>query len=360
MTKTTKYVIGILLVGMMLSCQSWKSVLIISPTSTVDASLLPRGKVFVGSVEGEYLVYNLDTGDAGFLTLFPECRILPQGREAICQREDRLYIVDIDSKHEAVLPLIGVDAWKFTSNRQGVLLMIDKENGFVELHYYDLGRGSSRLLATIHKGEWALFPDLSGDGNHLVGLYQANASNALIDIDLQNNSAEEISLSIDVDKILELSPSPIRAVLGIGATEVKWEDVNRCYTTAFYTYDVETGVARKIAHVPSGEACYEFFNIVARNIWSPDGTKVALVAGQKLCILYVGDVHQSCVQIARGDEIIDVVSWSPDSRFLAYILTDTVSGTKDLYLVSDDGTVKYALVGKLTYSRIVDLFWSLP
>jgi hypothetical protein len=113
----------------------------------------------------------------------------------------------------------------------------------------------------------------------------------------------------------EMAWSPVDSLLLYGGAR------NRPHvgveTTDIFVADAEERRSRHLAEAPAGEI-YGLFH--GAEVWSLDGRKVALLAGQQLCVVDVALASQTCTVVATGASTIRSYSWSPNGRFVALVL----------------------------------------
>lgn len=326
-----------------------------SPTPTLEVE---SEKIFVGGENGAYLVFNLEAQQSHSILLPTDCRISRQGQSAICESISGVYVFDLSTGSKTELPFSKPYSWSLPSD-QRIDYVQEDGNRLFDLFEYDIVSGSITHLLTFNPQEWALNPIVSNDRKHIIGGRIEDSKIALVEIHPGNDTYTIIGHDILGD-ITDIIWSPTDPILGVGSTEVTYQDVPPCTTTIFSTYNAMTGETKQIAHSPNG-MCYEYFwSGYIRNIWSPDGAKVALIAGQSLCVLDIFEENrQNCFTVTQAEETIKRIAWSPDSQYMAYIIKNRSNGGLSLYKISVGNLSKSILLEHISMnSPIVDFFWS--
>lgn len=338
--------------------QSLTPALTLTPTSMISIN---SENIFIGTENGRYTVFNVSTHRSDSIMLSTECRILPNGRSAICEGAENAYLVDFQSGDQIEFPLPVDLFWSSIYNQFVVFPMQATDHTSVELIEYDFINGIETHIITYNPQVWFFPVIVSSDRNYIVGGRTMDTGIHLFTINPEDNTGTSISQEI-VGTITDFAWSPVGSILGVGSTQSTYQDVTACTTTIFSIYDAATGRTRQVAHSPTG-TCYSYFlSGYTRNIWSPDGTRVALLAGDRICVINVfGENAQNCLLVTQSEEVIEKTAWSPDSKNLAYLVQSKSDYAYSLRSISIDDFLQTVLIERFyTTNMIVDFTWSGP
>ena len=339
-----------------------------SPTVTpISSSIrISHESIFLGTDSGEYVIYDMLKQEAYGVTFPGKCRIARLNQTAVCRTERGLEAIDLVTGDWTVLPIENPSWWSLTTGDRSIYYASEEGEDLWSLHRFDWGQVVGEFLATISPDGWSIFPKISDHGRVIVGTRYGDTLNRLYEITLDGNY-QRFGPDITAG-ITDLSWSPAGELLGLGATDISYDEPGFCNTTVFLVYVVSTGQIKQVARAPEG-TCYAYFQTETSNIWSPDGTMVALipsnryvVANQEFCILNVEPGTQHCIPGVHDNEWISRVAWSPDSRYLAYIVENRdMANDQALWIISIDGSSRWSLLEDLSLSGdITDLVWIDP
>jgi hypothetical protein len=330
-------------------------------TSSITPTLYAEGEnIFIGEENGVYIVFTLEDLRSNSITLPDNCIVLWHGRRAICESSKSIFVFDLNNGQKIDLPFAKPYSWHLTVDQRIDYLQENNRNLF-DLFTYNLAGGSVNHILTFNPQDWVLNPIVSNDAKHIIGGHIESSKLSLVEINPLNNAFTVVGNKIPGD-ITDITWSPVEPILGVGSTEFKYQDIPGCTTTIFSTYNATSGEVKQIAHAPFG-TCYEYsWSGYARNIWSPDGSMVILIAGKNICIVDIsGNSEQNCILITKEDEMIKRLSWSPNSQQLAYIVENMSTGVFSLHIYTIADHSDSTLMERMRIDfAITDFIWSKP
>jgi hypothetical protein len=297
------------------------------------------GSVFVGSYfSGDYI--QIDFAHQTILNhdFASKCRILESGLAALCSQEHGLSMYDvITGVTSSLVQGASIRSKGLTESGKSLYYSSGDEGGMVfSLYVYDFQTSEIRSLGEFDLNEWLVTPSISNDGNYLIGArYENGAKAQWYIVDTTTNSIDPLGTSDNFWATYNVSWSPIDDNVLLGETNVNVE-IGSC-PNRIINYDVSTNLARVVVDAPYG-SCYDEFGLHGGDIWSPDGSMIALMIQQgTLCVIFTFDNTQKCVPLP-GSTIKPIrnLTWSPDSRYLIYLTQDY---KLQMYSIADESIV---------------------
>jgi len=276
------------------------------------------GRLFIGSYpNGNYQVFdfNQNTYEKKEIPLY--CIILSKGSYAICKDKNQLFMWNIDTNEKINLPIKNVSDWRLTPD-QGMIYSTSSDDNTqtFPMSVYEISEGKILPLPTVDLSKLLVLPYLSNNGDFLFGTkYVAPWKNYLVEIDKATGQLIDIYTPDDFWITYNISWSPNENLLAFTGTDMRTENAN-C-STYLMIYNAKSGEINKSKKLTTGQ-CYDDFELHSTNIWSPNGEKIALVEGNKICIINVKDLIPKCGNVADTKDKILKISWDPTSKFLAF------------------------------------------
>lgn len=333
----------------------------IPPTQTSNTTpnfrfLNVPGSVFVGSYfSGNYI--QIDFAHRVVLNhdFPPKCRMLKSGLAALCSQADGLSIYDVvTGVTSSLVQGTSIQSKGLTEAGKSLYYSSGDEGGMVfSLYVYEFQTAEIRSLGEFDLNEWLVAPSLSNDGNYLIGARFENGANAQwYVVDAITGSINHILASENFWATYNVSWSPIGNKVLLGETDVNVE-IGSC-PNRIINYDVSSNLARVVVDAPNRN-CYDEFGFHGGDIWSPDGSMIALMIQQStLCVISMIDTMQKCTPLPGSiEKPIRSLTWSPDSRYLIYL---TQEYNLQIYSIADESIISIGDIPKSLNAGI--LVWS--
>jgi len=306
----------------------------------VDSSHKLVGKLYVGmSYTGEYIQFDFDQNRIARIQLPEDCQILATGKEALCQDNDpggaliRYSLYDV-VKAEKQYPFKDDDGkWILTSSGR-LIESVDVTGEKKTIKAYDLVTKEVIQIGTFENRDYQyLIPFLSNSGTQMVGVEYGNDPWLL---DSRWYFMEKGSMTPESILI----PEPLYATTDSIAWApddsmvvllAAWDDVEQSEGPLcgkeILLFDPATQAVESIGEVPP-DRCITEFPFYPHQVWSPDGSKLALVLDQQdICIKDLSKKEKPCQVITNNygsDRYVKGITWSVDSQWLAYMIGDTL------------------------------------
>jgi hypothetical protein len=323
-----------------------------TPTPPID---LGSENIFISMRNGEFLVYNIDTQQAVSIYLPTECSVLPSGRSALCSGDQGAYLYDLEKRTMTMLLQKSTQHFGGLSHDQSKYYYW--EDGSTDWFSVDFVSQTVRRFAAIDYGDRDLGPYISTDQRYIFWNVTHESSTILRTYDTE--SGQYITINPGVGNITDLEWSPRDSIIAIGSTTLADTPLESMGFDITYvsTYNADTGETKLITRAPNQEN-YVSFSSYARNIWSPDGTQLALISGQSVCAIKIIDLSKSCIDDkGKRAGITFTIVWSPDSKYLAYI---EIGSKLVLHIVSADNLSNVIVEKNVPGNWVEDLLWTNP
>jgi WD40 repeat protein len=353
----------------------------ITPATLIPVSITPdtiaaginflpelRGSLFIGSYDsGVYIEIDFDHDKVSRYQLPGGCQLLSGGLKAVCEVNPftdnaEIYIYDVIAERRGFTEQ-GVGRWDLTSSEQILAYTRASPDGIgISIHAYDFETNTSSYVGTFNnKGATLSLPWLSNSANSMIGLdmngpFDDDDSWYVMDTSTMEDEPITVPENIAATNSIEWSPNnALIALVGF------YRDDERALPGALtcgkevLIYDPILKNVKSRIEVPKGR-CYDPFYIHPLSIWSPDSSKLALVLDQQdICIIDMLGREPACSLITNyysSEHYISRLSWSPDSRYVAFIAGDD---TIQVYSINDEKT--YHIADLSTSPIGSDLVW---
>ena len=350
----------------------------VSPMPFIDTS---HENIVMETPFGIYLVYDIDEQRSYEVTLpAVDCVFARRLWIAICQTNNGLVSVDIQTGLQTALPIPPVRGWELTTGERSLFYNVDMGDvefqgeiigDIYELYRFDLKRNTIEDLGPLNTTEGLGELALSNLGGHLAsvrGIGESHRASELYEI-MPDGTYQRIGPDL-VLTVEELTWSPTDEILGITASDLFYDESlsdqgPNCTTTRFITYRWSTQEVRQVSQAPI-DTCFQYTYHTSSNIWSPDGRRVVLklippygqTEDEELCVVEIDSASQRCLAVVLPEEWITQVAWSPDSLSLAYLVANRSSRYVDLRMISADGGTQTVLLANiLGVWEITGLVW---
>ena len=288
---------------------------ILSSVSEIQAD----GKLWIYDGSSIYWIIDMKTGMVTKTSSPPaNCFYTPifESLKVICIGTKNLYLYDLSNHNVQDLSIRNPDRlylppWG-VNNKYLVYGYWSDDLQKVNIYSYDCATKQEALISTNNQDSEYY---ISSDGQQVVTLI----NNRIYDI-LTENTIELTPVGYE-DLIYDpysLVWSPVSNLLFFGAGN---HNVNPFpETNNYFVVNTDTGVANKFS-LPTDE----LRNSLLGAFWSPDGEQIAIGGGRELCVLNVSELNGECVEsIEEQGRYVTAITWSPDSRFIAFYGSDTV------------------------------------
>ena len=331
-----------------------------------------HGRLFIGSSQlGEYFELNFEQKKILSYRLPNDCQLLMNGREAICDLdpytdETVTYVYDVINSRKIFPFDTPGGRWRLTSSESLLeYVRVDQHQRIIEV--YDLKSKETSLLGGFdHQEMRLLIPRLSNSGNALIGLDEQGVN--------WENDDQWYFIRTEL-----FTYEPLLVPNYIAATDsFEWSsDDAKVALVGFYSddeighagtlqcgkevliYDPLTQVITNSIKIPD-KKCITPMSLYPHHIWSPDNSKIVLILDmQDVCIIDLAGKDSMCSLITSNigtNEHILSLSWSPDSKNIAYILTN---GEIMVYTFGDGESKKITNLDELSLLFIGEnLVWA--
>ena len=294
-----------------------------------------------------------------------------------------IYIHMIGSKDATkVTDFDGQDLWPQFIEGGRELVYVSEKDGTYNLWRVPVVRGGQAKQVTFYQGDGVRFPSVSADGTHIT--FEVGDQIIVLALNKAGAKPEVQVLTAPLDA--RVNPQDVRTITG-GASEVSpSDDGEQIALVAQGDIFVTTGnggKAQRVSEAPERDAdttwspdgkslvyvtrkdgqpdlyvisstdkeetklskattrkterLTDTLATESNPRFSPDGKKLAYISGRQALIVADAD-GTNPKQVARGLEISEM-SWSPDSRWLTYALSDEEYNS-DVMVVKADGGSK--------------------
>lgn len=327
-------------------------------TSTIVRLQIPTaanltGHIFIGSSwEGRALVIAPTNLIVDELKIKAECGIMNDGVHAICRRKDGLVSLNLATGEQKQLPIPST-SWKFTPDQEIIYFSKNDNSNIYTMLAYNLKNAMLFRLMEVNMEEWVVLPSLSSQGKYLAGAHDDTGieNDKIFLIDYRNGSFIEVPAAAKAT--WNLAWSPIGQILAYGLTDIETE-IGFC-TNYLGIYNAETGESRILTKAPPG-ICYDDFDAHFSSIWSPDASQVALILQTSLCLIQIETGAEECYKLVGEEEQIGKAAWSPNSRFIAYIVEDEHKKNLGVFSLADK--IPFTLLKDIPITPIDIFVWS--
>jgi len=268
--------------------------------------------------ESKFLIIDMVTGVIKSTPSPPNC-LYPtfDNTEVICRGSGNLYLYDLATHDKKDLPITNPDRLYLLPWVQNSRFLVygywsDEEERLVDIYSFDLETKQEKLLAeNMPDGEYYI----SSDGRHVI----TEIDNRIVDI-MSNPEVDLTPVGYEnlIYNTYSLIWSPISNLLYIGATDTSSDAFP--LTNNYFIANVDAGIVTKIS-VPTDV----LRNAILGAYWSPDGNQIAIADGPELCNYHIDELHGECTDnIQEPGSSVSSIAWSPDSRFIAFFVSDTI------------------------------------
>jgi WD40 repeat protein len=277
------------------------------------------GKLWIYDGRSIYRIIDMKTGMVTKTSSLPaNCFYTPifESLKVICIGTKNLSLYDLSNHNVQDLSIRNPDRlylppW-VVNNKYLVYGYWSDDLQKVNIYSYDYATKQEVLISSNNQDSEYY---ISSDGQQVVTLI----NNRIYDI-LTENTIELTPVGYE-DLIYDpysLVWSPVSNLLFFGAGN---HNVNPFpETNNYFVVNTDTGVANKFS-LPTDE----LRNSLLGAFWSPDGEQIAIGGGRELCVLNVSELNGECVEsIEEQGQYVTAITWSPDSRFIAFYSSDTV------------------------------------
>jgi WD40 repeat protein len=331
-----------------------------------------KGSLFAGSpTNGEYIEIDFDADQLLRHVIPMHCQLVPNYLKAVCEVDPKtdmsgIYMYDLSTKKNEFTEPDAVGRWDLTSSDQLLAYTVSGPNGMgTFIRAYDFEANSSIDIGLFDNRNSKLsLPWLSNSASFLVGVdfdgpYDEDDSWYEMDAGLMEVKPIAVPQNIAATESVEWSPDDsLIAFIGVYRDDVRAKPGALTCGSVVLIYNPMEKDTKTLVKVPEGR-CYDPFFIHPRSIWSPDGSKLALVLDRKdICIVDVLESEPNCALITNyfGSEFrISRLAWSPDSTHLAFIVGD---GEIHVYALEESASLFITHTDELSSLPIEsDLVW---
>jgi len=288
-----------------------------------------EGKLFLGSFhKGNYVMMDFNKKSISTLYLPQSCYFLVKHMESICeQRIDSIssmvYLLNHKNGEKDYFLGKYPSSWEII-NDNTIIGYIEKGNGKTILKSYNIEKKEITEIYEYNllNGRY-LIPSVSNSLQDMIGIdYKDNQNdldNTWYMVPVNGNDIYKTNIPEDIVALNEIVWAPNdRYVVLLGYNRNKKnpsKEIFPCGTTVIL-YNPHQETDTKMIDMPSGR-CITPFSLYYNHLWSPDGTKLAIVLDERdICISDQADDFSKCLLIPgveRNDLFIANFAWSPKS-----------------------------------------------
>ncbi len=223
------------------SSNLWRSAITPSPTSAAISVMPPplpdldSDLILIGyGHRGTYLTIEPNHATVNTVALPQDCRIMNPEPRSVCEGSNGLYLIDLRSGQQTDIPVPAGVSWTWTPDHSVIFFEEEGEDGEIDMFAYYIETGVTKFLGSYRLGDWVVSPRLSARGEHLIYAEDTVEHPLGTLFEFTSDGIRPIEIGPVDWYVTDLAWSPTGQILGVGATDLRFDDPVDVLTRACY------------------------------------------------------------------------------------------------------------------------------